>query len=471
MSSALELRHRYAPRGAARQLLACRDGEVLMSGPAGTGKSRACLEKLNLAALKYPGTTGLIVRQVRDTLASTALRTWDKFVIKEQLEAGSVIYRGASGREPARYEFNNGSQVWVAGLDKPSKIMSTEFDMIYVQEATEVTSTGWQSLTTRLGRTDAMPYNQLIADCNPGAPTHWLKLRGGTDALTMLESRHEDNPTLWDLETGGWTKRGAAYIARLDKLTGVTLLRLRHGRWAAAEGICWPGFDTARHLVDPFPIPLDWPRIWTVDFGYVHPFVWQAWAVAPDGEMYRYREIHMAGRMVEDYARQIMSLVRPGSQWDESNRRWVGGRWIEPKPQRVICDHDAEDRATLTKYLGMSTSPADKRVKLGIEAVERRWRDNRLFLLRPGDVTIRGDQQPAGGPDVVTPYGLVERDEKSADDRKPVSTEEEVGGYVWDDNKESPVKENDDGADTLRYAVAHFDLKARMTSNNRETWL
>jgi len=450
MSSAVELRHRYSPRGAARELMACKDGEVLLSGPAGTGKSRACLEKLHLAALKHPGMTGLIVRQVRDTLASTALRTWDRFVAKEQLLAGSIIYRGSSGREPARYEFGNGSQIWIAGMDKPSKIMSTEFDMIYVQEATELTSDGWQALTTRLGRTDAMPYNQLIADCNPSHPTHWLKLRADAGTTTMLDSRHEDNPTLWDADTGEWTKRGREYIRRLDRLTGVTLLRLRYGRWAAAEGICWPSFDTHRHIVDPFPIPQDWTRIWTVDFGMVHPFVLQCWAIAPDGELYRYREIHMSGRMVEDHARQIMGIVRPGAVWNDTAKRWDGGRWIEPKPQKIICDHDAEDRATLTRYLGIATTPADKRVKLGIEAVERRWRDNRLFLMRGA---------------------LVEKDQAAVDARRPTCTEEEIGGYVWDDNKEQPVKDNDDGADTMRYAVAHFDLKNRLTSVNREVWV
>lgn len=466
MSSAIELRHRYRGRGAARALMACRDDEVLLAGPAGTGKSRACLEKLQLAALKYPGMVGLIVRQVRDTLASTALKTWDKFVIKEQLVAGSVIYRGASGREPARYIFGNKSEIWVAGMDKPSKIMSTEFDMIYVQEATELHPDGYQKLTTRLGRTDAMPYQQLISDCNPDAPSHWLKLRADAGTTTMLHSRHEDNPIYFD-DDGNITERGAKYLARLDNLTGVTKMRLRHGLWVAAEGICWPSF-TSDNIVDPFPIPEDWPRFWVVDFGLVHPFVWQAWAQAPDGELYCYREIHMTGRLVEDHARQIIGLVRPGAEWNDRDRRWEGGRWIEPKPQKIICDHDAEDRATLERYLGMSTTKADKRVKLGIEAVERRWRDNRAFFLRTGVVELRpGD----GATRVKTQYGLIEKDAALVDAQKPTWTPNEIGAYVWDENKEMPVKQDDDGCDTVRYVVAHFDLKARLTSKDREVWV
>ncbi len=457
-----ELEHTYRPRGAARELLRRRDDEVLLAGPAGTGKSRACLEKLNLAALKYPGFRGLIVRQVRDTLPASALETYEKFVIPELLAAGAVVYRSGSGHRPARYVYTNGSELWIAGLDKPTKIMSTEFDMIYIQEATEVTPDGWESLTTRL-RSIVMPYRQLIADCNPDSSTHWLNLRCQSGATVMVHSRHQDNPLLYT-DAGERTAMGVEYLAKLDRLTGVRRLRLRDGIWAAAEGVIWGSFDPATHVIDPFPIPPDWPRIWTVDFGLVHPFVWQAWAVAPDGELYRYREIHMSGRLVEDHAKTIMSVVRPGSMWDDTAKRWVGGVWIEPRPQAILCDHDAEDRETLRRHLGMANSPADKRVKPGLEAVEARFRDNRLFFFRDGKVTIwlpDGGTDAAGKPTTRTAYGLVERDQKAMDARKPVRTEEEIGGYVWDDKKEQPVKDDDDGCDSTRYAVSHFDLKTQ----------
>lgn len=448
VTEVIELRHTYSARGAARELMRRRDNAVLLSGPAGTGKSRACLEKVNLAALKYAGMRALIVRQVRDTLASTALKTLDEFVIKEQLEAGAVIYMGPSGREPARYKYANGSEIWVAGLDKPSKIMSTEFDMIYVQEATEVASSAWQKLTTRLRRF-TMPYRQIIADCNPDAPTHWLKQRTNMGAIAMLESRHTDNPLLYT-DAGERTPAGVDYLARLDQLTGVDRLRLRDGLWVAAEGVIWGSYDPAKHLIDRFEIPEDWPRVWVVDFGSVHPFVWQAWARDGDGRLFRYREIHMTGRIVEDHAKQIMGLVRPGAEWDDKRRLWVGGEWTEPKPSRIICDHDSEDRETLKRYLAMPNHPANKRVKPGLEAVEKRWRADRLFLLK---------------------NSLVERDQKAADARLPTCTEEEIGGYVWEENKEAPVKENDDGCDTTRYGVAHFDLRARLTSADRKVWI
>lgn len=453
-----DLLHTYAPRGAARELLRRRESEVLLSGPAGTGKSRACLEKLNLAALKYAGMRGLIVRQVRDTLASTALKTLDEFVIREQLEARAVTYHGATGREPARYKYSNGSELWIAGMDKPSKIMSSEFDMIYIQEATELAPTAWEALTTRMRRF-VMPYRQIIADCNPDAPTHWLKLRVDRGTTVMLESRHEDNPVLFRPD-GTATPEGAEYIALLDRLTGVRKDRLRHGRWAAAEGIIFDEYDSLRHLIEfrdwRRKNTEDWDRYWTVDFGHVHPFVLQCWARDPDGALWRYREIYMTGRMVEDHARHIMRLTRPGVKWDDDARQWVGGQLAEPKPKQVICDHDSEDRATLERYLGMTTTKANKKVKPGLEAVNKRFKEDRLFLVKGA---------------------LCEIDEARLQALKPTCTEQEIGGYIWEPAKdgrpakEEPVKEDDDGCDAMRYVVSHFDLKQRLISKDRRVWV
>lgn len=433
-------------RGAARQLLSCRQTEVVLAGPAGSGKSRACMVKLHIAAMKYPGANLLVVRKTAKSLSSSFTEEWES-LIGDQMAAGLIAFHGATPRRAAQYRYWNGSTLTLGGMDDPIKVMSTQRDIVYVQEATELKLKDWQALTTRL-RAGNMPYQQLIADCNPDAPTHWLKLRADEGTTTMLLSLHRDNPRYF-LDDGTPTEQGAAYMAVLNNLTGVQKHRLRDGLWAAAEGVIWESFDPATHVIDRFDIPLDWPRVWTVDFGLVHPFVWQAWARDGDGRLFRYREIYMTGRMVEDHAKKIMGLVCPGAVWDDTARRWAGGRWIEPKPSKIICDHDAEDRATLRRYLGMSNHPADKRVKMGLEAVEKRFRDKRIFLLKDS---------------------LVERDQELVDARRPWRTEDEIPAYVWDETKEAPVKENDDGSDCLRYAVAHYDLKARVTSKDRSVW-
>lgn len=224
----------YEPRGAVKALLTDRSPEVLLSGSAGTGKTMGVLWKLNLQALKYPGMRGLIVRKSQTSLASSALETWRKHVIPELLATGAVTYYGGSSVEPAQYRYANGSKILVGGMDKASKILSIELDVAVVVQAEELTEDDWETLTTRL-RNNVMPYQQIIADCNPDRPTHWLKQRADRGQLVMHHSRHTDNPRYHD--GSDWTDEGRTYIAKLDSLSGVRYLRLRKGEWAGAEGL------------------------------------------------------------------------------------------------------------------------------------------------------------------------------------------------------------------------------------------
>ena len=103
----MKLQHKFKPRGQAQALFGYRGDEVLMSGPAGTGKSRACLEKLHMCMLLNPGSRVLIVRKTAVSLTSTALVTFRQHVIGEALLAGDVVWYGGSKNEPAQYKYSN----------------------------------------------------------------------------------------------------------------------------------------------------------------------------------------------------------------------------------------------------------------------------------------------------------------------------------------------------------------------------
>lgn len=434
--------HTYMPRGSCRQIRACRDPEILVSGPAGTGKSRACLEKLHTMALANAGMRGLICRKTATSLSSTALVTWRRFVIHESLLNGDVKFYGGSAQEPPQYQYKNGSVIAIGGLDKIDKIMSSEYDIVYVQEATELTENDWEAITTRL-RNWRVSFQQLLADCNPSYPTHWLKQRCDDGKTTMFESRHEDNPILFNRD-GEITERGRDYISKLDRLSGVRYARLRLGKWVAAEGVIYEEFNEELHVIseinapgeakDHAGVPIEWPRYWSIDFGFVNPFVLQCWARDPEGRLYMYREIYRTHTTVDVHCKTILNIVRPE------------GKWIEPRPFTIICDHDAEGRAVLERELEMSTEPAHKSVLEGIDATQVRFKvaedgRPRIFLLR---------------------NAVVHRDQELLESGKPTSTLEELPGYVWSDKKkEQPVKEDDHGCDALRYVVANQDFGVR----------
>lgn len=435
-----DLTHEYTPYGAARELFAIGPDatEVLLAGPAGTGKSLAALQFVHASALMNPGMRGLIVRKTLTSLGSTGLVTWREKVVPEATAVGLVRFYGGSPARAAAYLYKNGSEILVGGMDRAEKIMSADLDLIFVQECTELTINDYEALTTRL-RHGAISTQRVVSDANPAHPEHWLKRRCDTGRARMLHSRHEDNPTLFDQETGELTPHGRSYIAKLDALTGVRYQRLRLGNWVASEGVVYDGWSEGVHLIDRFDIPDSWTRWITVDFGYVHPFVAQWWAEDPDGRLYLYREIYHTKRLVEDHAKTMLAAVRDAD-----------GNWLEPRPRAVICDHDAEGRATLQRHLGMPTKPAKKQVLEGIQAVQSRLKPAgdgrpRLFILRDS---------------------VIEKDAELDAARLPTCTQEEIPGYVWDTGggkklKEAPVKEQDDGCDAMRYIVADRDLGVR----------
>ncbi len=437
--------HRYRPAGSAHTLFRCRAPEVLLSGASGTGKSRACLEKMHALAMLNPGMRGLIVRKTAVSLTSTGLVTFKEIVAKEALSSGEIRWYGGSRQQAPAYVYANGSEIVVGGMDKATRIMSSEYDMVYVQEATELAEEDWEALTTRL-RNGKVSFQQLMADCNPGPPHHWLKRRCDAGKCEIVYCQHEDNPRLYT--AGEWTREGQRYLALLDNLTGVRKLRLRHGRWAAAEGLVYATFDPAVHFHKPIALPPDgssqtqspaWRRFLSIDFGYRNPFVCQWWALDPDNRLYLYREIYLTGRLVEDHAREILKYTKRGD-----------GYRPDLMPEAIICDHDAEDRATLERHLECSTVAAIKTVSEGIQAVQARLK-------------VRGDGKPGL---YLCRDSLAEPDPGLTEAKLPSSTNEEVLEYIWDPSaqtggapKEVPLKKNDHGMDAKRYMVAYLDLQ------------
>jgi phage terminase large subunit len=405
-------------RGNAAILQDATDHELMLAGPAETGKTFATCWHLDTLLRRYAGSRGALVRKTRASMDATVLQTYRGVAARR----GGIHPYG--GSKPEWFDYGGGSRLYVVGMDKPEKVLSGEFDFIYVNQAEELSLHDWETLTTRAtGRAGNAP-PQIFGDCNPGPPLHWIRQRA---PLRFLESRHGDNPTLYD-EAGQLTDRGQRTMQVLDALTGVRYHRLRHGRWVGAEGVVYEDYDPTIHLIDRFPIPPDWRRIRVIDFGYTNPFVCQWWAIDGDGRMYRYREIYMTGRTVRAHLATIQH-ESAGEQYEAT-----------------IADHDAEDRATLAEG-GIVTLAATKTVSPGIQNVQERLR--RASDGRPRMVFLRDS--------------LVERDASLADAKKPTCTEEEFDGYIWQPGadgrpqKEQPLKLHDHGMDTARYGAMYVD--------------
>lgn len=403
----------FQPFGHHIDMLYAKEPEVVISGPAGTGKTRACLEKAYILLNKYKNYRVLMVRKTRASLTQSAMVTWENEVLPP---TANVIWR--TGEQEYRFP-GTGSVLVIGGMDKASKIMSSQYDLIYVPEATELSEEDWEMLNTR-ARNPSGDYNQLLGDCNPGPASHWIMQRKKDKKIRLIPTTHKDNPRYYDHDKKAWTKEGKAYLERLESLSGVRYLRLVKGIWATAEGAIYSEFDPDKHLIYRRELPAEWRRIRSIDFGYSNPFVCQWWAISPDDVMYRYREVYITQRTISHLARLIAELSK--------------GEIIEA----TVADWDAGDRAMLEEA-GINTVSAVKNIVGGIQRVQDRLKANKLYLLR--DSTVEIDNALVVG-------------------RRPTSTEQEIDEYVWGNTKtkEMPAYSDDHGLDAMRYAVEYADM-------------
>lgn len=425
----------FVARGAAADLFRDEGPEAALVGSAGTGKTVAALMKLHVDASRVPGLQALIVRQTHASLTASTLVAFEQFVAAPEIASGVVKWFGGSGSKPAGYRYRNGSMIMVGGMDNPGKVLSMSLDRVLVDEANQVSVVAYETLLTRL-RGSAPTYKQIVTACNPDHPDHWLKQRAddASNKMRMYTSRHEDNPYLCGAD-GRWTDAGVDYLAFLDSLTGVRRLRYRDGVWAAAEGLVYGGWRDDVNVIEPDQVPADSRLFLSVDFGFNNAFVCQWWRVDGDGRMYLTREIHQKQVLVEDHGRRIKAIL-------EENRETEG------TPFAVVCDHDSEDRATLTRHLGLPTVAARKAVTRGVQLMESRIRtagDGKPRLMVVRGCTIGRDLVAEGA---KIPRGFLK----------------EINGYVWEMTRgadgiprETPLKLHDHAMDAARYAVAHLD--------------
>jgi phage terminase large subunit len=244
--------------GAARELWKSHGPEVIISGPYETGKTFAAVHKLHTTLAKYPKAQALMARKTYKSVVGSVVQTFEKKVLPYPPGDSRCAITKYGGAKPEWYDYPNGSRLWVGGMDNPDKFLSSEFDLIYVNQAEELTLDDWEKLGGRAtGRAGNMPYAMIFGDCNPDIATHWIMNRAG---LQVLHSVHKDNPALFDQETGAMTKQGERSISALKRLTGVRLKRGYQGLWVGSEGMVYEDWSSSIHIIDRFDIPEDWRR-------------------------------------------------------------------------------------------------------------------------------------------------------------------------------------------------------------------
>ena len=425
----------YRPLGAMLQMWHCTDREILIDGPAGTGKTRGILENVVAMADLFPRSRQLVMRKTRVSMTETTLNTLEQLVL---LPDDPSLY-GPGRAHRTKYVRPNKSEIVIAGMDEPQRLFSSEYDRIFVDECRELELESWESLHRALRwkhmqigtYSDGRPryLQQLIGACNPGPPSSWVLKRSQRGIATRFISRHTDNPSL-----------DPDYLEALDKkLTGVTRKRLFLGEWIAEEGQVYEMWDEALHII-PAPPTLangraDYSQLglrWyfgSIDWGHTKPGSLQVWGVDFDGRLFLVKESYRT-KMSKDWWAE-----RACQADDEFRLKYIVADPEDPGSIRLFRDY------MIKKNSPCVVREAENSVMSGIEHVRvgLNPENPRLFL-------VRGYLQG--------------RDPELDEAGKPCCLEEEIPRYVYPKSEEGkPVKEKPDSicedhaCDAMRYAA------------------
>ena len=387
----------YQPHGGCKQFVYSHDREVILAGPAQTGKTLAACWILHLTACQWPAAQLAIVRKTQRDMYGSVLQTFAHVI------AGAPV-SVYGGERPEAYTYANGSKVWIGGMDNADKILSSERDVIYVNQAEQLTLNDWESLSTRTtGRGAVIPYPRLIGDANPGGRSHWILARAAAGRLTLLHSLHTDNPTLYD-DGGALTPLGVRTFATLDSLTGVRYQRLRLGQWATAEGAVYDTFDRAVHVQKCKRDEMQHGYM-AMDEGYTNPAVVLDVGEDSDGRWHVFREFYRRGVLQSD-------VVAQAAQWH-----------AEHPAMLIAVDAAAAGLTAEMRNVGLPAVAAKGRVLDGIRAVQDRLK-------------VAGDGRP-----------------RLTVDPDCINLINEFESYAWKPERDEPVKENDHALDSIRYLV------------------
>ena len=270
---------------------------LLLTGAAGGGKSRVAAEKIHAYCQHYPGSTWLIMRKAREWTGKSIVPFMWKSAMGQDPSIRHNISEGA-------FYYPNGSVIYSGGMldDKQREAVRSiggdgGLDGAWMEEANAFTRQDFEEILGRVRHT-AASWQQIILTTNPDAPTHWIykdMIQGG--GASVYYSRAADNPN-----------NSPLYVENLKKMTGVMKERLVNGKWVQAEGAIYDEFDPAIHMIDADKCPEFVRRFRVVDFGYSNPFVCQWWGMDADGRLYRYREIYVTRKLVEDLTPRIKEL-------------------------------------------------------------------------------------------------------------------------------------------------------------------
>ena len=324
---------------------------VAYGGGRGGGKSWAVrINALRLAA-KYPGIEQVIIRRSYPELYANHIKPF-----RALLPKGTYKYN--DGKKEIRLP--NGSVITFKYCNNEKDLLNfqgTEMDVLYIDEATQLTEEQFRTLAACVRGVNAFP-KRIYITCNPGGIGHaWVK-RLFIDRRYKEQERPEEYSFIQALlkDNKALIKQQPDYEENLKALPARRRAAWLEGKWDVYEGQAFddfriePDMTAAKeagcelsaeelraqgrwcHVIEPLDLTAGERRGWSIfrsyDFGYNRPFSCAWWAVDYDGVLYRILEMYGCTENPNEGVRwtadqQFREIART-----EREHVWLRGRQI-----------------------------------------------------------------------------------------------------------------------------------------------
>ncbi|WP_428898133.1 phage terminase large subunit [Parelusimicrobium proximum] len=225
---------------------------VVSVGGARSGKSHAMAQLLIMRAQNMQGINIGITRKTMPALKMTAMR-----LVITLLKEYS-LYSAANHNKMEHYYMLGSSRIQFFSLDNPEKIKSTEFNYIWLEEATEFTYGDYITLLTRLSA-PSPELNQIFLTLNPSDSAGWIntKLRSAKDT-EFIKSNYKNNPFL--------NEEYISTLLSLRELDEDAYQVFALGNWVKRKETVYDNYS----FTDSLSSSCD-DVIWGLDFGFNNP--------------------------------------------------------------------------------------------------------------------------------------------------------------------------------------------------------
>lgn len=353
------------PNKKQKLFLSAQNKHIGFGGARGGGKSWAVRTKAKLLALRYGGIRILIVRRTYPELINNHIN-----ILRSELT------------DIAKYndkdkvlKFPNGSTInftYCARDSDLDRLQGVEYDVIFLDEATQLSEHQMKTITACLRGVNAFP-KRVYYTCNPGGQGHAYikrifiekKYENGEepDEYKFVQSLVTDNKALMESQPD--------YIKQLQALPPKLRDAWLYGSWDVYEGQFFEEFrddpshyeDRIKtHVIKPFSIPKHWTIYRSFDWGYNKPFScgWQA--VSEDGVAYRILELYGCTKTPNEGLKWTPDRVFSEIRKIETEHPLLAGKHINGVADPAIFSSEiGESIADVARKHGVYFSPGDNK--------------------------------------------------------------------------------------------------------------